>query len=52
MIAFFGAFHGRTMGALALTGSKAAQRAGFAPLVPEVTHVAFPNPLHGPTVDA
>jgi 4-aminobutyrate aminotransferase len=51
MIAFFGAFHGRTMGALALTGSKATQRAGFAPLIPEVTHVEFPNPLRGPTVD-
>jgi 4-aminobutyrate aminotransferase len=43
MIAFFGAFHGRTMGALSLTGSKITQRAGFAPLIPQVSHVDFPN---------
>ncbi len=43
VIAFFGAFHGRTMGALSLTGSKVTQRRGFAPLVPEVSHVDFPN---------
>ena len=43
MIAFFGAFHGRTMGALSLTGSKVTQRHGFAPLIPEVSHVEFPN---------
>jgi 4-aminobutyrate aminotransferase len=46
MIAFFGAFHGRTMGALSLTSSKAVQRRGFAPLVPHVTHVDYPNPYH------
>lgn len=51
VIAFFGAFHGRTMGALSLTASKATQRAGFAPLVPEVTHVEYPNPYRGPSVD-
>lgn len=43
VIAFFGAFHGRTMGALSLTGSKVGQREGFAPLVPEVSHVEYPN---------
>jgi 4-aminobutyrate aminotransferase len=43
VLAFKGAFHGRTMGALSLTGSKAIQRAGFAPLVPGVTHVDYPN---------
>ena len=43
IIAFFGAFHGRTMGALSLTGSKVTQRHGFAPLVPQVSHVDFPN---------
>lgn len=42
MIAFFGAFHGRTMGALSLTGSKVLQRRGFAPLVPQVSHIDFP----------
>ncbi len=43
MIAFHGAFHGRTMGALSLTGSKAVQRRHFAPLVPGVTHVPYAN---------
>jgi 4-aminobutyrate aminotransferase len=43
MIAFFGAFHGRTMGALSLTGSKVVQRRGFAPLIPLVSHVDYPN---------
>jgi 4-aminobutyrate aminotransferase len=43
MIAFFGAFHGRTLGALSLTGSKVVQRRGFAPLIPQVSHVDYPN---------
>ena len=43
MIAFFGGFHGRTMGALSLTGSKVVQRRGFAPLIPLVSHVDYPN---------
>ena len=43
IIAFLGAFHGRTMGSLALTSSKAQQRRRFAPLMPGVTHVPFPN---------
>jgi 4-aminobutyrate aminotransferase len=41
MIAFFGAFHGRTMGSLSLTASKPAQRRHFAPLLPEVTHAPY-----------
>ena len=44
VIAFIGAFHGRTMGALSLTASKTIQRRGFGPLIPGVTHVPFPNP--------
>ena len=40
-IAFMGAFHGRTMGALSLTGSKAVQKKGFGPLVPGVTHIPY-----------
>lgn len=40
-IAYLGAFHGRTMGSLSLTGSKAVQRRGFAPLVPGTTHVPY-----------
>lgn len=41
MLAFIGAFHGRTMGSLSLTASKYVQRKGFAPLVPGVTHVPY-----------
>lgn len=40
-LAFLGGFHGRTMGALSLTGSKAVQRKGFGPLVPGVTHIPY-----------
>jgi 4-aminobutyrate aminotransferase len=47
MIAFFGAFHGRTMGALSLTGSKVVQRRGFAPLIPLVSHIDYPNSYRG-----
>ncbi|HEY1337465.1 MAG TPA: acetyl ornithine aminotransferase family protein, partial [Bryobacteraceae bacterium] len=43
IIAFYGAFHGRTMGALSLTASKAVQRAGFGPFMPGVAHVPYPN---------
>jgi 4-aminobutyrate aminotransferase len=43
IIAFLGAFHGRTMGALSLTASKPQQKRRFAPLVPGVTHVPYPN---------
>uniref|UniRef100_A0A7V3RGZ7 Acetyl ornithine aminotransferase family protein n=1 Tax=candidate division WOR-3 bacterium TaxID=2052148 RepID=A0A7V3RGZ7_UNCW3 len=40
-IAFTGAFHGRTFGALSLTSSKAGQRRFFGPLLPDVTHVPY-----------
>jgi len=43
MIAFFGAFHGRTMGSLSLTASKPQQKRRFAPLLPGVTHVRYPD---------
>jgi 4-aminobutyrate aminotransferase len=43
IIAFFGAFHGRTMGALSLTASKPQQKRRFTPLVPGVTHVLYPD---------
>jgi 4-aminobutyrate aminotransferase len=39
-IAFFGGFHGRTMGALSLTGSKVVQRRGFHPFLP-VQHIPY-----------
>jgi 4-aminobutyrate aminotransferase len=41
LLAFKGAFHGRTYGAMTLTSSKARQHAGFGPLLPEVYHVPF-----------
>ncbi len=41
IVAFKGAFHGRTTGALALTSSKARQHAGFGPLLPDVHHVPY-----------
>ncbi len=47
IIAFYGAFHGRTMGALSLTASKPQQRRRFAPLVPAVTHVRYPDVYRG-----
>jgi len=47
IIAFYGAFHGRTMGALSLTASKPQQKRRFAPLVPGVTHVRYPDVYRG-----
>jgi 4-aminobutyrate aminotransferase len=41
VLAFLGAFHGRTMGALSLTASKVIHERGFSPLVPGVTHVPY-----------
>jgi 4-aminobutyrate aminotransferase len=42
-IAFLGAFHGRTMGALSLTGSKSVQKKGFGSLLSGVTHIPYAN---------
>ena len=47
VIAFLGAFHGRTMGALSLTASKPQQKRRFAPMVPGVTHVRYPYAYRG-----
>src|ERR1700684_3831893 len=47
VIAFYGAFHGRTMGALSLTASKPQQRRRFSPLMPGVTHVPYPDLYRG-----
>ncbi|KAB8321335.1 acetyl ornithine aminotransferase family protein [Tolypothrix campylonemoides VB511288] len=41
IVAFLGAFHGRTYGAMSLTGSKTVQRANFGPLLPGVTHIPY-----------
>jgi 4-aminobutyrate aminotransferase len=49
IISFFGAFHGRTMGALSLTGSKPQQKRRFAPLVPGVHHIRYPYAYRGTT---
>lgn len=48
LIAFLGAFHGRTCGALSLTASKTIQKEGFLPLLPGVHHATFPNPQNCP----
>lgn len=53
-IAFFGGFHGRTMGALSLTGSKAVQKKGFGQLLGGVHHIPYANCYrcaYGKTVD-
>lgn len=50
LIAFDGAFHGRSLGALSLTNSKVVQRRGFGPLLPEVSHIPYPG-RDGITVD-
>jgi len=47
IIAFLGAFHGRTMGALSLTASKPQQKRRFSPLMPGVTHVRYPYAYRG-----
>jgi 4-aminobutyrate aminotransferase len=41
IIAFFGAFHGRTMGAVSLTASKPLYHKGFGPLLPSITHIPY-----------
>lgn len=54
-IAFYGGFHGRTLGALAFTASKTVQRRCFNPTSPPVTHIPYPDPyrpvLSGPGGD-
>ncbi|HEV1995032.1 MAG TPA: aminotransferase class III-fold pyridoxal phosphate-dependent enzyme, partial [Candidatus Acidoferrum sp.] len=42
VIAFYGAFHGRTMGALSLTASKSVQRKGFGALLSGIEHIPYP----------
>ncbi len=49
VIAFFGGFHGRTMGALSLTARKATQRAGFGPMLPGVVHAPYPYCYRSPS---
>jgi 4-aminobutyrate aminotransferase len=47
-IAFFGSFHGRTLGSLSLTSSRAAQRLGFKRQALDVVHVPYPNEYRNP----
>ena len=51
VIAFNGAFHGRTMFSLALTGKVDPYKKGFGPFPAEVYHAPFPDPLHGVSID-
>ena len=47
IIAFSGAFHGRTLMGMALTGKVVPYKKGFGPMPPEVVHAPFPNEFHG-----
>lgn len=47
VIAFGGAFHGRTLLGMALTGKVSPYKAGFGPMPPEVYHVPYPSDLDG-----
>ncbi len=47
-IAFFNSFHGRTLGSLSLTSSRAAQRVGFKRQALDVVHVPYPNEFRNP----
>ena len=47
VIAMSGAFHGRTMMAMAMTGKVAPYKSGFGPPVPDVYRIPFPSELHG-----
>ena len=49
VIAFGGAFHGRTLATMTLTGKVQPYKAGFGPMLPEVFHVPFPMAYHGVT---
>jgi 4-aminobutyrate aminotransferase len=54
MIAFYGCFHGRTMGSLSLTASKSTQRKGFGALLGGVQHIPYPYAYrcpHGHTAE-
>jgi len=52
VIAFSGAFHGRTMLGMALTGKVAPYKKNFGPFPAEIFHAPFPNPFMGVTTDA
>ncbi|WP_112873524.1 4-aminobutyrate--2-oxoglutarate transaminase [Paracoccus endophyticus] len=49
IVAFTGAFHGRTFMGMTLTGKVQPYKAGFGGMMPDVWHLPFPNELHGVT---
>jgi len=51
IVAFSGAFHGRTLLTIALTGKVAPYKVGFAPLPGDVYHIPFPNAYRGVSVE-
>jgi len=51
VIAFGGAFHGRTFMGMSLTGKVQPYKAGFGTMMPDIYHVPFPIDLHGTTVE-
>lgn len=51
VIAFTGAFHGRTFMGMALTGKVVPYKTGFGPMVADVFHVPFPVELHGQSME-
>ena len=51
VVAFSGAFHGRTFMGMTLTGKVAPYKTGFGPMMGDVFHAPFPNELHGVSVD-
>jgi 4-aminobutyrate aminotransferase/(S)-3-amino-2-methylpropionate transaminase len=52
ILAFGGAFHGRTIACSSLTGKVQPYKAGFGTMLPEVYHAPFPMAFHGVSVDA
>src|SRR5450631_1378381 len=52
VIAFSGAFHGRTMLGMALTGKVVPYKVGFGPFPGEIYHAPFPIELHGVSTEA
>ncbi|MEN4927766.1 4-aminobutyrate--2-oxoglutarate transaminase [Erwinia billingiae] len=51
VIAFTGAFHGRTMMTMGLTGKVVPYKTGFGPFPGSVFHARYPNALHGHSID-
>ena len=51
IVAFTGAFHGRTFMGMTLTGKVAPYKIGFGAMMPDVFHAPFPNALHGVSVE-